>query len=93
MKLNWKKQVICLLPAVLLGGCASEPTRTEAAFGDSVRSMVRAQTLNQETLTNPSDEVIDSTDGQKLEVVLEAYRTVVADPAAAGDGVTISVVD
>jgi len=91
MKIDWNKKLICLLPAVLLGGCASEPTMTEAAFGDSVRSMVRAQTLNQETLTNPSDEVIDSTDGQKLEVVLESYRTVVADPAAVSSGVTISV--
>ena len=91
MNTNWKKQLIYLLPAVLLGGCATEPTMTEEAFGDSVRHMVRAQTLNQSTLTNPSDEVIDSTDGQKLEVVLEAYRTVAADPASVGDGVTISV--
>ena len=91
MKFNWKKQVIYLLPAILLGGCATEPTMTEATFGDSVRSMVRNQTLNQETLTNPSDEVIDSTDGQKLEVVLEAYRTVAADPASVSDGVAISV--
>ena len=91
MKFNIKKQVIYLLPAVLLAGCATEPTMTEATFGDSVRSMVRAQTLNQETLTNPSDEVIDSTDGQKLEVVLEAYRTTAADPGAVGNGVAISV--
>ncbi|MGD8339930.1 MAG: hypothetical protein PVH89_04060 [Gammaproteobacteria bacterium] len=91
MKFTWNKQIICLLPAVLLGGCASQPTNTEATFGDSVRNMVRAQTLNQETLTNPSDEVIDSTDGQKLEGVLETYRTVAADPSEVREGVTISV--
>jgi type IV pilus biogenesis protein CpaD/CtpE len=91
MKFNWQKQIIFLLPVVLLGGCATEPTRTEAAFGDSVRNMVQAQTLNPSVLTDPSDEVIDSTDGQKLEGVLEAYRTVVADPASASSGVTISL--
>lgn len=90
MKINWQKTLIFLLPAVLLGGCAVEPTMTEATFGDSVRSMVRAQTLNQETLTNPSDEVIDGTDGQRLEGALEAYRTVVGDPTAATSGVSIS---
>ena len=91
MKINWQKKLIYLLPAALLVGCASQPTGTEAAFGDSVRQMVRAQTLNQSTLSNPSDEVIDSTDGQKLEGVLEAYRTVVADPGSASSGVTINV--
>ena len=91
MKTNWQNKLIYLLPAVLLVGCANKPTMTEATFGDSVRQMVRAQTLDQSTLTNPSDEAIESTDGQKLEGVLEAYRTIVADPGSASNGVTISV--
>jgi hypothetical protein len=63
-----------LLAVCLLGGCANEETLTERNFGDSVRNMIRVQTYDASTLTNPPAEPVDGTDGQKLEGVLETYR-------------------
>lgn len=57
-----------------IGGCASEPTPTERDFGNSVRQMIRAQTYDPSTLTSPSEEPVESTDGQMLEGSLESYR-------------------
>jgi len=83
--------LVCLLPVLLAAGCASEPTATERNFGDSVRSMVRAQVSDPSTLANPSEATVDSTDGQMLEGALEAYRLTVADPGAVGSEITINV--
>ena len=87
MKIRSQKTLAYLLPALLLAGCASEPTATEQEFGDSVRQMVRAQIADPSTISNPPQDAIDMTDGQTL----EAYRQSVADPAAAGDEITINL--
>ena len=74
-----------------LGACVAEPTLTETNFGDSVRQMIQVQTYDPSTLTTPSTETVDSSDGQRLENVLEAYRTDVAKPAAVNEPVVINV--
>lgn len=66
-----------LLPvccAALASACSAYP-RTEADFGDSVRHMVRSQTANPGP-TDPSP--VETGDGERLNGVLEAYRTDVA---------------
>jgi type IV pilus biogenesis protein CpaD/CtpE len=74
-----------------LGACAADPTLTETNFGDSVRQMIQVQTYDPSTLTTPSTDTVDSSDGQRLENVLEAYRTDVAAPAAVNEPVVINV--
>ena len=66
---------VSLLAVLLLGGCANQETLTERNFGESVRNMVRAQTYDASTLSNPDSTPVDGTDGQKLETVVEAYRS------------------
>jgi hypothetical protein len=89
------KQILTLaslLSALLLTACAtSKPTMTEQQFGDSVRQMIRAQTYDAATLSGPSEDVIDRTDGPLLEGALESYRGNVADPASVSEPITISV--
>ncbi len=80
-----------LSAALLLGGCASEPTMTEQNFGDSVRNMIAAQTYDPDTLTAPEEGAIESTDGDMLRGSLEAYRTTVSDQESVGNDITISV--
>ena len=82
--------VVVTLP-LGLGACVAEPTLTETNFGDSVRQMIEVQTYDQSTLTTPSTDSVDSSDGQRLENVLEAYRTDVAKPAAVNENVVINV--
>jgi hypothetical protein len=53
--------------------------------------MIEAQTYDRSTLTSPSEETIESTDGRMLEGALEAYRTTVAEPASVGEEISISV--
>ena len=53
----------------LLSGCSAYPT-TESEFGDSVRQMVRSQTV----FVAVEDAPVRTGDGQRLEAVLEGYR-------------------
>jgi type IV pilus biogenesis protein CpaD/CtpE len=80
-----------LATAASLAACAHKPTELERNFGSSVRNMIEAQTFDPSTLSSPSTETIDETDGRRLEAVLEVYRTDVAKPAAASEDIVISV--
>jgi type IV pilus biogenesis protein CpaD/CtpE len=73
----------------MLAACA--PTLTEQNFGVSVRQMIEAQTYDPSALTTPSTETVDSSDGRRLENVLDVYRTDVARPEAANQDIVISV--
>lgn len=84
-------KVTPVLAALLLGACATDPGLTEQNFGESVRQMIRAQTYDPSTLSSPSDEAVEGTDGQMLEGTLEAYRETVSNPDAVGRDITISV--
>jgi hypothetical protein len=75
----------------LLGACAHEPTPVERNFGSSVRNMIEAQTYDPSTLSSPSTDTVDNGDGQRLEGVLEVYRTDVAKPESVREDVVISV--
>ncbi len=81
-----------LATATLLSACAQhEPTGVAKTFGDSVRNMIEAQTYDPSTLSTPSTETIEGGDGQRVEAVLEVYRTDVAKPGAASAPIDISV--
>ena len=77
--------------ALMLAGCSGEPTQTQTNFGVSVRQMVEAQTANPSTITNPSAESMQGTDGKRIEAVLDAYRTDVAKPEAVNESVNINL--
>ena len=69
----------CVLLTVIalsagLSACASEPTGTEADFGNSVRSMVAGQTVNPNATEENRGKHADQGDGQRGEGVMEAYR-------------------
>ncbi len=89
-KTNFLYPCAVALLAALLGACATEPTASEAHFGDSVRQMVRAQTHDPAAAQNPA-EAIDGTDGQQLEAVLEVHRGSVAKPSEVSNDIVINV--
>jgi hypothetical protein len=80
-----------LCAALLLGACANQESLTERNFGESVRQMIQAQTYDPSTLTMPSAEPVDGTDGQMLEGAVEVYRSDVASPEGGGNEVVINV--
>jgi len=80
--------------AALVAGCANttpKPTAVESNFGNSVRNMIEAQTYDPSTLSSPSTDVIESGDGQRLEAVLDAYRTDVAKPESVGQSIDVNL--
>jgi hypothetical protein len=65
-----------LLIAAAVAGCNAYPTAKQD-FGDSVRHMVQSQRVS----TEPVDtEPVRTGDGQRLNSVLEVYRTGVSRP-------------
>lgn len=81
--------VVAFPIAATLAACAS--TATERNFGASVRQMIEAQTYDPSTLTTPSTETIEDSDGRRLESVLQTYRTDVSKPEAVSEDIVISV--
>ncbi len=76
-----------LLILYVLVGCQAYPT-TEDEFGDSVRHMVRSQQI----YTGPVDTTpVSQGDGERLEAVLESYRTEVSDPEDVGQPIVINI--
>jgi len=77
---------ICLLTGIVMAialttGCASGPTRVEADYGNSVRAMQRAQVLDPVAAATVDTTPVTSTDGQRMEAVMQTYRESVGSPA------------
>ena len=77
----------------LLAGCAAGPNHVEKDFGNSVRAMNQAQILDPVTAYNPDMTPVMTTDGQRMENVLRAYRPIVGDPASVAETLDVSVGD
>lgn len=74
-----KTMNMCLLTGIVMAialtaGCASGPTRVEEDFGNSVRAMRAAQTADPVAAVAPDTNPVETTDGQRMENALEAYR-------------------
>ncbi len=81
---------LCLLTGIVMAialttGCASGPTRVEADYGNSVRAMLQAQTLDPVAAATPDTTAITTTDGQRMENVLREHRTRVSKPTVQTD--------
>ncbi len=79
---------VWLMLTVLAGlaACSAYPS-TEADFGNSVEHMVRSQRMP----TDPVDaEPLETGDGQRIDAVLEAYRTDVSRGDAGAPPVNVS---
>jgi 7-keto-8-aminopelargonate synthetase-like enzyme len=77
----------------LASGCASGPDRVEEDFGNSVRAMRQAQTMDAVAAAAPDTTPITSTDGQRMENALQSYRENVGNPAAIKDNFDFEVSD
>jgi 7-keto-8-aminopelargonate synthetase-like enzyme len=75
----------------LTAGCASGPDRVAEDFGNSVRAMRQAQTMDAVAAAAPDTTPITSTDGQRMENALQSYRESVGNPAAIKDNFDFAV--
>jgi type IV pilus biogenesis protein CpaD/CtpE len=71
---NKLTQITILLGAIALSTVACTSSAVEESYGDAVRSNVHAQVYDPATITNPSSDPVEGTDGQRMEAVMESHR-------------------
>lgn len=81
--------VVCTL--VLFAAACSPTPRVDATFGDAVPAMVEAQLYDPAAAANPSPDVVEGTDGQRMEAVVEAHRKQAASPDSVSNPIVINV--
>ncbi len=80
------------LALLAAGGCTvTEPVALEADFGESVRQMVRAQTLYPAAADDPDPNPVRGLVGEKGDAVLDAYRKDVSRPTEVNNVINIAV--
>lgn len=95
---NTQMMNICLLTGIVMAialttGCASGPTRVEADYGNSVRAMNRAQIMDPVAAATSDTTPVTTTDGQRMEAVLETYRNSVGEPSETAKTIQFEIGD
>jgi type IV pilus biogenesis protein CpaD/CtpE len=88
------KTILAVTALVALAACSGSMTRpsgTEADFGNSVASVIKAQTADPATLSSPSAEQVSGVDPDYANKVIEAMREGVAKPAEVKQPIEIRV--
>ncbi len=82
--------LLCL-SACTSGSIMTAGSATEADFGNSVDSLVKAQTADPATLASPSAEPVTGVDPDYAKNVVDAMRESVAEPAEVKQPIEIRV--
>jgi len=87
---------ICLLTGIVMAialttGCASGPTRVEEDYGNSVRAMQRAQVMDPVAAATVDTTPVTSTDGQRMEAVMQTYRESVGSPTETSKNIDFNI--
>jgi len=80
-----------ILIAAVVTGCASSATRVEEDFGNSVRAMKSAQTMNPEASEDMRP--VMTTDGQRMDNALQTLRDYVGSPERITEDIDLNVSD
>ena len=78
--------------ALSIAACSS-PSAVERGFGEAVRSNTKAQVYDPATLTAPSTEPVEGTDGQRMENVMEGLRGRQGNADGVAEPIVINVGD
>jgi len=88
------KTILATTALAALSACSgslTKPTATEADFGNSAASLVKAQTQNPDTLTNPGTEAPTGVDPDYANNVLKTMRETVSKPGEVRKPIEIKV--
>ena len=88
---NKLTQITILLGAIALSTVACTSSAVEESYGDAVRSNVHAQVYDPATLTNPSSDAVEGTDGQRMEAVMESHRAQQGSADSVAEPIVINV--
>ena len=83
---------LLVIAAALVTGCSlSEPRRTEADFGNSVRNMIAEQTYNPAATAENGTEITSGYSGELGTKTIEVYNTDVAKPKKVSKPISIQI--
>jgi type IV pilus biogenesis protein CpaD/CtpE len=88
MKLN---SILIVLAAAGVAACTNSKTATEADFGNSKASLIKAQTANPSVLTNPAADPVTGVDPDYAGNVIEAMRENVSSAEEVQQPISIRV--
>lgn len=91
MRIDIKSIALLAAGAALTGCVHTDPTAVEKDFGNSVRQMVQAQTLDPLAGVQPDSAAIETSDGERLNKVIEAYRSDVSKPEDVQQDIVINL--
>lgn len=72
------RSFVILFAAAMIGSCATDYPRVDAAFGKSQARMITSQTLDPQAIAHPPALAPAVADGQRMENVLTEHRKDVA---------------
>ena len=84
------KTIVVLAAFGALTGCAT--TALEADYGNSVASLIKAQTANPATLTSPSTVPVTGVDPDYASNVLTEFRKDVSNPEKVKEPIEMAVI-
>jgi type IV pilus biogenesis protein CpaD/CtpE len=84
------KIIVALAAIGALAGCAT--TATEEDFGNSVASLIKAQTANPATLTSPSTQAVTGVDPDYANNVVAVLRKDVSKPEEVKKPIELAVI-
>ena len=88
---NKLTHISIVLGAMALSTAACTSSAVEKSYGDAVRSNVQAQVYDPATLTNPSSDPVEGTDGQRMEAVMESHRSQQGSADSVAEPIVINV--
>jgi hypothetical protein len=83
--------IFVLAALIVIAGCANTKSATEADFGNSMASLVKAQTADPATLSSPSTEPVTGVDPDYANGVIGAMRESVGKPEEVQQPIQIRV--
>lgn len=87
----YTKHILAVTLLVGVAACTNSKTATEADFGNSKASLIKAQTSNPAVLTNPGTETVTGVDPDYAGNVIEAMRESVSKPEEVQQPISIRV--
>jgi type IV pilus biogenesis protein CpaD/CtpE len=88
---NKLTHITIVLGAVALSTIACTSSAVEESYGDAVRSNVHAQVYDPATITNPSSDPVEGTDGQRMEAVMKSHRSQQGSADSVAEPIVINV--
>ena len=82
---------LLLIATAIASGCSGQSTVPAAEFGDAVRNVMEYQIHDYEAALHPPPDAVEGSDPDRLNTVIDAYRTGAAEAQEGPPPVLINI--